>query len=139
MLDLLGDKISVMDKDARDCGLYLDEMSIDEAKQLCPSSKKWYGCTTLPEAEELATKGLVFMLGGISTRWKQIVGFAFTGNSISEGHLKRMVLEIIEKAEKRDLKVHFVTSDCGSSNKTMWNEFGVRVIKSTLGKTYLFI
>lgn len=124
--------MSALPDDAKDCGLFLDEMSIDEAKELCPNNKKWYGCPTLPPSEALATKGLVFMLGGVSHRWKQTVAFEFTGNSIPEGCLKPIVMDIIVKAEERGLRVHFVTSDCGSANKTMWKEFGVHAVKTTL-------
>jgi len=70
MLDLLQNKISGMRDCAKDCGLLLDEMSIDEAKELCPSTRKWFGYITLPPSENLANKGLVFMLGGIAERWK---------------------------------------------------------------------
>lgn len=132
MIGLLPDKLSVLDDNAKNCGLFLDEMSIDEAREICPTSKQWYGNVTLPPSDALASKGLVFMLGGISSRWKQIVGFEFTGNSIPEGQLKSIVLKIIEKAEEHNLRVLFVTSDCGSANRTMWNEFNVRAVKSTL-------
>ncbi|XP_062565763.1 uncharacterized protein LOC134228019 isoform X1 [Armigeres subalbatus] len=132
MLLLLDEKLSLMDDCSRDCGLFLDEMSIDEAKELCPNLNKWYGTVTLPDSEALATKGLVFMLGGIAQRWKQTVAFEFTGNSVPGSCLKSIVEKIIEKAEDHNLRVHFVTSDCGSANKAMWVEFGVNVRKDTL-------
>lgn len=38
MIALLEDKISVLGDDAKDCSLFLDEMSIDEAKEVCPTT-----------------------------------------------------------------------------------------------------
>ena len=99
MIMLLDEKLSTMEDSARDCGLFLDEMSIDEAREMCPSLKKWYGNVTLPASEGLATKGLVFMLGGIDHRWKQTVAIEFTGNSVPDSNLKTVVSNIIEKAE----------------------------------------
>ena len=38
---------------------------------------------TLPGHTGSATHGLIFMLGGITTRWKQIVGYHYTGISVN--------------------------------------------------------
>lgn len=115
-----------------DCGIVLDEMSIDEAVEYCSNNKKYFGTTTLPASEELATHALVFMLVGIHVRWKQIVAYEFTGNSIPKNCLKSVLDQLICKAEGIGLKVHFVTSDCGASNKAMWQDYGVSTKRNTI-------
>lgn len=115
-----------------DCGIILDEMSIDEAVEFCTNNQKYFGTTTMPPSNELATHGLVFMLAGIHVRWKQIVAYEFTGNSIPKHCLKSIVDQIIFKAESIGLKVHFVTSDCAASNKAMWLDYGVSTKKNTI-------
>lgn len=132
VFDLLQHKVKTMSTDELDCGLIIDEMSCDEAIEFCPNNSKYFGTTTMPPSDELATHGLVFMLAGISVRWKQVVAYEFTGNSIPKGHLKAAVDLIISKMESIGLKVHFVTSDCGSSNKIMWQDFNVSTKKSTI-------
>jgi len=46
------------------------------------ASKSFIGNVTLPEHEGIANHGLVFMLGGISSRWKQTVAYYFTSDSV---------------------------------------------------------
>lgn len=70
------------------------------------------------------------MLVGVSSRWKQIVAYHFTGNSIPEGFMKATMVDIISNAEMIGLKVHFATSDCGPNNVRMWNDFGLNHSKN---------
>lgn len=72
------------------------------------------------------------MLGGISSRWKQIVAYHFTDKS-SEAY-KSIVCEIIKIAEQIGLKVHCVTSDMGSLNQAMWKSFGIKSGRTKNGK-----
>ena len=71
------------------------------------------------------------MLGGISTRWKQIVAYFYTGSSTNGSILKEIKLDIINKAENMGLKVTNVTSDLGAMNKKMWSTFGICVSKTS--------
>lgn len=66
VFDLMQHKVKTMTADELDCGLIIDEMSCDEAVEFCPNNGKYFGKTTMPPSEELATHGLVFMLAGIS-------------------------------------------------------------------------
>lgn len=63
------------------------------------------------------------MLGGIFTRWKQIVAYYYTPDSINGACLKPIIEVIIEKAEAIGLYVHSVTSDMGAVNRGMWKAF----------------
>ncbi|XP_025155233.1 uncharacterized protein LOC109504180 isoform X1 [Harpegnathos saltator] len=71
-----------------------------------------------------ATHALVFMLGGIFTRWKIPVANHFTPNSVDGAILKPIVETIIAKAEAIGLYVHSITSDMGPLNLGMWRAFG---------------
>lgn len=115
-----------------DCGIVLDEMSLDEANEFCPNNKKHFGTTTMPPSNNLATHGLVFMIVGIHARWKQVIAYDFTGNSIPGDLLMDAVKRIIKNVEAIGLNVCFVTSDCGASNKAMWQKFGLSTKKETL-------
>ena len=78
-----------------ECCLTLDEMAITPSVEFDQSSGRLLGGVTLPSHSGSAIHGLVFMLGGITTRWKQIVGYHCTGNSVDGTALKAMALYII--------------------------------------------
>lgn len=65
------------------CVLIMDEISITPSNLFDVSLNKNLGNITLPNHAGIATNVLVFMLGGISTRWKQSVAYYFTGHSIN--------------------------------------------------------
>lgn len=61
------------------CSLTLDEMSIEANTVYDSSSGQVMGSVTLPGHGGIATHGIVFMLSGIASRWKQTVAYYFTG------------------------------------------------------------
>lgn len=74
-------KISSMKNEhEKDCGIVLDEMSITSSNMYDMSTKKYIGSVTLPGHSGTATNALVFMIVGISSRWKQTVAYYFTGS-----------------------------------------------------------
>lgn len=116
----------------KDCGIIIDEMAIEEIIRYDPASQQEMGKITLGDSEEMAKNGLVFMVAGIWSRWKQVVGYHLTGDSIAKGLLKPQILDIVQKAENIGLRIHFVTSDCGACNKRMWADFGISTSKSSI-------
>lgn len=70
-----------------------------------------------------ATHGLIFLLTGIFSRWKQNVAFYLTPDSYDGALLHPIVLLIIEKAESIGLYVHSVVNDMGPNNLAMWRKF----------------
>lgn len=87
------------------------------------------GVPTLPLAggsipdDSLATHGLVFMFGGLSSRWKQVVGYHLTENSFCTSSLKAEVIETITACESLGLKTHVVVSDMAGGNMALWRLF----------------
>ena len=53
------------------CSLTLGEMSITNKTEYCFSTRNISGSVTSPDYHGHATHGLVFMLSGVSSRWKQ--------------------------------------------------------------------
>lgn len=89
-----------------------------------------FGNATIPGQNQKATHGLVVMLVGIHSRWKQVVAYHFTGNTIPEDFHKSLVVDVIQRAENLRLNVHFVTTDCVPNNIRMCNDFGVKHSKN---------
>lgn len=62
-------------------------------------TKQFIGNITLPSSSEGTVKhALVFVLIGTQTRWKQIVGYEFTGGGFDGTLLKPIILQIIAKS-----------------------------------------
>ncbi|KAH7964445.1 hypothetical protein HPB51_027317 [Rhipicephalus microplus] len=99
------------------------------------------GATTIPLADGalppdcLATHGLVFMLGGITTRWKQTVAYHLTGNSFHAKTVKDIIIVIIKACAAIYLKVDVVVTDMGGGNQAVWKLFGIIVGKHSKPKT----
>jgi hypothetical protein len=69
-------KIKIFNNDfVKDCMLVLDEMDIKPGLDYCVQTGTYVGNITFPQHKGVASKALVIMLGGISTRWKQIAAF----------------------------------------------------------------
>ena len=68
---------------------------------------------------------LVFMLGGIPTRWEQTVAYYNTGSSVDGSVFADIVLEIITCCYSIGLNVAAVTCDMGSANRAMWKKLGI--------------
>lgn len=117
------------------CALSLDEMSIDGRWEFDESTKKYFGTVTFPEpSQNQPSDALVFMIGGLSTRWKQVVGYHFTDKKSDGNAYKNIVSEIIRESERIGLLVHSVTSDMGTLNQAMWSSFGIKCTRTKKGE-----
>lgn len=120
VFEMLARKTKVMRVGERKCVLTLDEMNLEVGWNYDPKSGSYYGNVTLPEHSGPATHALTFMLGGLSTHWKQAVCYHFTPDSVDGSVFKKIIHDIILKAESINLDVVSVVSDMGGSNQKMW-------------------
>jgi hypothetical protein len=72
------------------------------------------------DSDELATHALVFMLAGVTTRWKQVIGYQFTANSYSSQDANSLISLIIQKCHAVQINVCAVISDMGPQNQAVW-------------------
>ena len=113
IVHLLQHKVSCMSEDDKDCVIVFDEMAIQPGITYCSNLKKYVGYTTAPGNTGIANHLLVFMLAGLRARWKQVVGYHFTGDAIESGCLKTILYDLIGKVEAIGLRVYAAISDCG--------------------------
>lgn len=66
------------------------------------------------------------MLVGLSSLYKQIVAYHFTGNSVSAVHLRAEIYEIVRKAWKIGFFCRGMVSDMGGSNGTLWKIWEIK-------------
>ncbi|XP_040358556.1 uncharacterized protein LOC120843569 [Ixodes scapularis] len=121
VFEVLKRKVQTMEDIEKDCVLFMDEMEISQGFDHDSSLDRIFGSTTLPESRvNVANHALVFMVGGLNTRWKQVIAYHFTGRSTDDSALKELVFHLIELCFNISLKVLIVTSDMGSANRAVW-------------------
>ena len=95
-----------MAEQERDCVLLLDEMAINPSYDFDPRTGSVICHCTISGSKNKAmddiraTHALVFMLCGLTTRWKQVVAYFFTGDSFSAEEVKKNIIEIVTKASE---------------------------------------
>lgn len=137
ILDILKIKVSTFEEQEKESVLLLDEMFLKEGIEYDFSNNTYIRNVTFPYCEGKATQALVFMIGGISTRWKQVVAYYFTNGKADGMILKGIILDIIKSVENIGLKINSVTSDMGSLNQSMWKAFGVICGSFSKTKTHI--
>lgn len=131
VLQPLALKVATMSTVERHACLMIDEMSITPGLDYDNSSKTVIGIPTLKPSSAsmtalpLATHALVFMLGGISSRWKQTVAYHFTAASFDAEEVKTVCFQIIEDVEKIGIIVDTILSDMGGNNQALWRACGI--------------
>lgn len=73
----------------------------------------------------VATHALVFLLAGITTRWKQTIAYEFTGTSYDAAHANQIIQDIIVKYNTIGLHICTVISDMGPQNQAPWGLNGI--------------
>ncbi|KAK3930608.1 Transposable element P transposase [Frankliniella fusca] len=134
MFDILESIVPALADKERDCAVVLDEMDIQQGRVWDPSTGLVLGECTLPGHEGLAKKALVFILAGVSRRWKVAVAVFFTRqkglnakkeeNKTGEEYQK-ILDDIVLRAEKIGLKPCAILSDMGPDNLALWKAYGI--------------
>lgn len=114
VFEFMEHKIKDMYELDKECAIVFDEISIQKGVNYCSNLKQFVGNITLPNHSGTANHVMVFMLVGIRARWKQVIAYHFTGDTVDHGCLKTIVVDLIRKAENIGLRVHALISDCGS-------------------------
>lgn len=93
VLQVLKHKAEAIQGIEKGCVLFMDEMEICQGFNHDRSLDYLFGGITVPYlAECVANHALVFMVGGLNMRWKQVIAYHFTGWSLNGSVLKDFVL-----------------------------------------------
>jgi hypothetical protein len=130
-------KVESFNEIQKDCVLVLDELAITPGKYYDTSMNMYFGDVTLPLHAGIATHVLVFMLAGINSRWKQMVAYYFTGNSVSGSVFQNIINSIFEKAAELKLNIISITSDMGACNQALWKKMQVGAGRHKVIKNYI--
>ncbi|KAM7311295.1 hypothetical protein ISCGN_008202 [Ixodes scapularis] len=142
MMKPLEVKVGLMSPAERHAVLMMDEIQLNEGLDYDATTGTVIGRPTiglssgkLPDSC-LATHGFVFMLGGMSTRWKQTVAYEFTENSFSAATVKTTIDTLIRRCEQIGIKVHALVTDMGGGNQALWRAYGILVGKHSKETCY---
>ncbi|XP_025160194.1 uncharacterized protein LOC112589802 [Harpegnathos saltator] len=69
------------------------------------------------------------MLCGVSTKWKQTVGYEFTANSFCANEIVQKITTIIQKAHDIGLTIKVIISDMGALNRIWWKILNITASK----------
>ena len=131
-------KLITMRDNEKECSLMLDEMQVRKSLEYDKGLCSFIGCVTdvvssvkATQSSEinLASHVLVFMVRGVTTKWKQVVAYYLTGDSVSGAIMWNMTRSIIGELAIIGANVKAVVSDMGSSNRAMWKVLGVQATK----------
>uniref|UniRef100_A0A147BVI5 Putative p-32 hm n=1 Tax=Ixodes ricinus TaxID=34613 RepID=A0A147BVI5_IXORI len=142
MMKPLEVKVGLMSPAERHAVLMMDEIQLNEGLDYDATTGTVIGRPTIGlssgklPASCLATHGFVFMLGGMSTRWKQTVAYEFTENSFSAATVKTTIDTLIRRCEQIGIKVHALVTDMGGGNQALWRKYGILVGKHSKETCY---
>ena len=96
VLDMMKTKVDGMNKFEGQVGILFDEMAVKPNYQYDCRLDSMSGMVNLPNHSGIATHGLVFLLVGVSSRFKQIIAYYFSGNS-TDGFVYGPILSFDQK------------------------------------------
>jgi hypothetical protein len=143
-INLISEKIATFNQ--FDAVLMLDEMQTRKCLQYDKGLGKFIGNIS-PDVSvnvqsksnvnesSLATHVLVVMARGITIKWKQIVGFFFTGDSVAGEILWGLIKKIIQLMGQKKINVRAVVSDMGAANRGMWACAGIGADRSHIANS----
>jgi hypothetical protein len=123
----------------KECVLLVDEMQLKERLEFDQGLKRFVGyispetlsVSDIPEnCNALACHVIVFMVRGMASSWKQTVAYLFTGMTFPKDRYWLFTKTVIAAVESSGLKVSAVTSDMGPINVGLWNEIGIKSMKT---------
>ena len=114
---LLKQKINILPEDQRICAMYFDEMAITSKMEYDIKSDSIIGSPTISPRKGNtpgdASKAIVFMIGGVNQRWKQVVAYHFIDTTVDSDEIHKVIIDIIEECYKIGLIVISLSTDMG--------------------------
>jgi len=120
VMQALQKKVAAMPPNSNLCALVLDEMAIKESVTYNCETDSIEGLEDFGRhgsTKYVANHALVFMARGLTTHWKQAVGYYLSSGPIKSEVLKSLILDAIDNLENIGLNIKVVISDQGSGNR----------------------
>lgn len=114
-------KVQSLSNRDKQCVLLFDEMAIKCSLSYNKYQDSIEGAEDFGNAGKtklLANTALVFMIRGLSEKWKQCIGYFLSAGPVSSKTLKDLTLQAVSKLAEVGLNVKVVICDQGSNNRS---------------------
>ena len=114
-------KVEAMTEQSKVCALVVDEMSIKECTTYDSRRDEIEGLEDFGSAGRsrfVANHATVFMVRGLSTKWKQPLAYFLSSGPVNAVMLKTLTLQCIDKVKKIGLCLKVMICDQGSNNRS---------------------
>ena len=111
------------------CSLLIDEMSLKEGLYYNQNTDCIEGFECLGSIRNpfVANQLSVFMVRGLTRKWKQSIGYFLSSGPVKATSLKTIAIEAIREIRSISLNLVSLICDQGSNNQSMLAQFGVSV------------
>ena len=133
IMRMLSRKAEKMTPEERLCCLNVDEMTLKAKYQYDSATQQYYGHITVPLSEKMQAKriketgkydekmefahhALNAMIVGLSTFWKQLIAYHFTGNSYCAKTVAQWIIDLVRAISSINLRCMLVSMDSGPLN-----------------------
>ncbi|CAB4020832.1 Transposable element P transposase [Paramuricea clavata] len=127
-LDAIESKVKCMSDAGKLCTISMDEISLKTSLMYDSRRNEVVGVEDFGNGHRtnrLATAAVVFMARGITSNWKQPLGYYLVHESCPSSILKTKLFEIIGQITSIGLKVHAIISDLGSNFQKRLREMNI--------------
>ena len=128
ILNILQKRVDKMSEKEKLCVLLVDEISLKEGLNYNESKDMVEGLEDfglLGRTKQTANQGLVFMVRGLTTNWKQPIAYFFAQGTTPEANLATLLRQCIRKLFDMGLTVKVCIGDQGVGNRGAFNILGI--------------
>lgn len=128
IFDLLKDRVSVMKEMDKFCVVSFDEMSLRVGLSYNITEDAVEGFEdfgTLGKTSRAANHALVFMVRGLTGKWKQPLGYFLSKDCATADKLEILLKECLQKIKDIGLQPKAIVCDQGSSNVHLYKNLGI--------------
>ena len=125
IMKALRQKVALQSNQERLCAVVMDEMAIKEALLYNAEMDAIEGFEDfgrLGEIKFVANHALVFMVRGLTSKWKQPVGYFLSSGPMTGATMKELLCECIQKVTEVGLNVKVLIGDQGSNNRNLFEK-----------------
>ena len=132
ILNALKRKVTSMKAADRQCALIFDEMSI---KQFLTYNRQFdfvegfQDLGFVGKSKFVANHAMAFMVRGLSSKWKQTIGYFLSSGPVSGENLQTLIKDAIDRLTSVGLSVKVTICDQGSNNRKFVDLCGVTLEK----------
>jgi len=122
-------------KGANLCAIGADEMSIRPKYEYDKGLDCYLGCVSSEiardeaEAKQKADHVLTLVARGLTSHWKQNVGYVFTGSSFDARKMWEYVVDVMRVMYQEGIVAKVFSSDMGPTMVALWNYNGIRATR----------